>query len=78
MNDREQRSLDLMIESIYKPDSKLRGCAYNQSCFPELMGWRQLVIDTLKHYHETNEVPPQVSTTKEKEISLLSSDSNVF
>ena len=78
MNDREKRALDLMIESIYKPDSRLRGCAYNQCCFQELMGWRQLIIDTLRHYHETDEVPSQVSTTKEKEISLLNTNCDVL
>ena len=66
MNESQSRALDLMIESVYKADAKLRGCAYNQDCFDELMGWRQLMIDTLYHYKDLNEVPAQVSETKER------------
>ena len=78
MNEAQSRALDLMIESVYKSDSKLRGCAYNQGCFDELMGWRQLIIDTLYHYKDLNEVPAQVSKTKEKTELLVSSRSNIL
>ena len=71
MNDSQSRALDLMIESIYKADSKLRGCAYNQECYDELMGWRQLMIDTLYHYKDCREVPTQVSEAKEKRESMV-------
>ena len=71
MNDSQSRALDLMIESIYKADSRLRGCAYNQECYDELMGWRQLVIDTLYHYKDCREVPTQVSEAKEKRESMV-------
>ena len=78
MNEAQSRALDLMIESVYKADAKLRGCAYNQDCFDELMGWRQLMIDTLYHYKDLNEVPPQVSEAKEKTESLVSPRSNIL
>ena len=42
-----QRALDLFTESVYKPDSDLRGCAYNQDCFNELMEIREHVINYL-------------------------------
>ena len=42
------RALDLFIESVYEPDSKLRGCAHNQKCYHELMDVRQDVLDYLK------------------------------
>ena len=29
------RGRTLLLESLYKPDSKLRGCAYNQGCYDE-------------------------------------------
>ena len=32
-----QRALDLFTESVMKPDPDLRGCAYNQDCFSELI-----------------------------------------
>ena len=78
MNESQSRALDLMIESVYKADAKLRGCAYNQDCFDELMGWRQLMIDTLYHYKDTREVPSQVSEAKEKTKSLVPPRSNIL
>ena len=60
-----------MIESVYKADAKLRGCAYNQDCFDELMGWRQLMIDTLYHYKDLNEVPAKYQTPKKKESLVI-------
>ena len=47
MTDSEKAALNLMIESVLKPDSKLRGCAYNQGCYDELMHWRQKILDML-------------------------------
>ncbi len=41
------RGLDLFIESVHKPDSRLRGCAHNQECFNELMWIRDHVIEYL-------------------------------
>ena len=41
------RGLDLYIESINKPDPRLRGCAHNQECYNELMEWREEVLDYL-------------------------------
>ena len=31
------RAKTLLLESLYKPDSALRSCAYNQGCKEELM-----------------------------------------
>ena len=39
------RGRTLLLESLYKPDSKLRGCAYNQKCCNELMKIREEVIE---------------------------------
>ena len=52
MTDKERASLGLMIESVLKPDSKLRGCAYNQGCYDELMNWRQKMLDLLYSYEK--------------------------
>ena len=46
--DKWNRALDLFIESVHKPDTKLRGCAHNQKCYHELMDVRQDVLDYLK------------------------------
>tara|TARA_R100000700_G_C3089159_1_gene91314 strand:- start:151 stop:459 length:309 start_codon:yes stop_codon:yes gene_type:complete len=42
------RGKTLLLESLYKPDSKLRGCAYNQGCYDEMMALRDSVIEYIK------------------------------
>ena len=42
------RGKTLLLESLYKPDSKLRGCAYNQHCYDEMMELRDSVIEYVK------------------------------
>ena len=42
------RGLDLVIESLLKPDPHLRGCAYNQGCFNELIEIRDNIIEYSK------------------------------
>ena len=42
------RGKTLLLESLYKPDSKLRGCAYNQGCYDEMIALRDHVIDLIK------------------------------
>ena len=42
------RGKTLLLESLYKPDSKLRGCAYNQECYDEMMELRDHVIGIVK------------------------------
>lgn len=61
MTDAEKNALGLMIESVHKPDSKLRGCAYNQGCYDELMVWRQKMLDLLYSY-EKDGISPQSAT----------------
>jgi hypothetical protein len=46
--EKRERALTLFTESVLKPDQELRQCAHNQSCFNELMEWRQEVIDYLQ------------------------------
>ena len=50
MNELEKwdRGKTLLLESLYKPDSKLRGCAYNQECYDEMIALRDHVIDLIK------------------------------
>jgi len=54
MTEPEKRALGLMIESVLKPDSKLRGCAHNQDCYDELMQWRQKMLDLLYGFENEN------------------------
>ena len=52
MTDKEKLALGLMIESILKPDQKLRGCAHNQGCYNELMDWREKILNLLYQYEK--------------------------
>ena len=75
MNDLERwdRGKTLLLESLYKPDSKLRGCAYNQGCFDEMIALRDSVIEyvknipnpyapTLEFGKKNNHVEPTITT----------------
>ena len=42
------RGKSLFLESLYKADHQLRGCAHNQKCFNELMEVREHVLEYLK------------------------------
>ena len=59
MNDQEKwdRARTLMLESLYKPDSKLRGCAYNQECYDEMIVLRDSVIEYVKSLPNPH-IPP--------------------
>ena len=46
--DKWESGKTLFLESVYKPDSKLRGCAHNQECFNELMEIRDQVIEMVR------------------------------
>mgnify|MGYP003126201593 CR=1 FL=1 len=42
------RGKTLLLESLHKPDSRLRGCAHNQECYHELMEIRDQVIEMVR------------------------------
>ena len=42
------RAKTLLLESLHKPDDRLRGCAHNQKCFYELMEIKEQVIDMVQ------------------------------
>ena len=50
--DKWDRGRTLLLESLYKPDTKLRGCAYNQGCYEDLMEIREHVLEYLKTLKE--------------------------
>ena len=52
--DKWNRGLDLFIESVLKPDPKLRNCAHNQECFNELMEVSKNILEHLEsmRWHE--------------------------
>ena len=46
--DKWERGKTLMLESLHKPDDRLRGCAHNQKCYHELMEIREEVLGIVK------------------------------
>ena len=42
------RGRTLFLESLFKPDHHLRGCAHNQKCYNELIEIRDQVIELVK------------------------------
>ena len=43
-----ERGKTLMLESLHKPDDRLRGCSHNQQCYHELMEIRDQVIEMVR------------------------------
>jgi len=48
-HEKRRDALGLFVESVLKPDHKLRQCAHNQKCYNELMEWRQEVLEYLEN-----------------------------
>jgi hypothetical protein len=43
-----ERGKTLLLESLHKPDDRLRGCSHNQQCYHELMEIREQVIEMVR------------------------------
>ena len=69
-----QRALDLFTESVMKPDPDLRGCAYNQDCFNELMEIREHVLKYLSTLKSTQnfENPDESDTIEQEKLEQTS------
>ena len=72
-----QRALDLFTESVLKPDHNLRGCAYNQGCYEDLMEIREHVLEylrTLKEVtnHTNADESDEIETLKLMDVKPLS------
>ena len=71
------RALSLFTESVLKPDHDLRGCAYNQGWYEDLMELREHVLEylrTLKEvtYHTNPDESDDLETAKLIETKPLS------
>ncbi len=72
-----QRALDLFTESVLKPDTNLRGCAYNQGCYEDLMEIREHVLEYLKTLkevtnHTNADESDEIETQKLMDVKPLS------
>ena len=62
--ERWDRGRTLLLESLYKPDSRLRGCAYNQGCYDEMIALRDHVIDLVKDMQNPHLAKPEKAGDK--------------
>ena len=62
MNELEKwdRGRTLLLESLYKPDDRLRGCAYNQECYDEMIALRDHVIQLIKSMDNPHSTPTKI------------------
>ncbi len=66
-----ERGKTLFLESLYKADHQLRGCAHNQKCYHELMEIREEVIDMVKEMQYKLK-PGEKNANKVKSINGIS------
>jgi len=52
-----ERGKTLMLESLHKPDDRLRGCAHNQECFHELLEIRDQVVEIVRNLPNPHSEP---------------------
>ena len=52
-----ERCKTLMLESLHKPDDRLRGCAHNQKCFHELLEIRDEVLEIVTNMPNPHSPP---------------------
>ena len=52
-----ERGKTLMLESLHKPDDRLRGCAHNQECFHELLEIRDEVLEIVRNMPNPHSPP---------------------
>ena len=63
-----ERGKTLFLESVYKPDSKLRGCAHNQECYNELMEIRDQVIEIVRAMPNPYAPPTKIPFGKKNDV----------
>ena len=69
------RAKTLMLESLHKPDDRLRGCAHNQKCYYELLEIRDQVIEMVQKISNPRpfvDERPQIPTLTENTVPVES------
>jgi len=70
-----ERGKTLMLESLHKPDDRLRGCAHNQKCYYELLEIREKVIEMVQKMSNPRpfvDERPQIPTLTENTVPVES------
>ena len=69
------RAKTLVLESLHKPDDRLRGCAHNQQCYYELIEIREQVIQMVQNMSNPRpfvDERPQIPTLAENTVPVES------
>ena len=67
------RAKTLVLESLHKPDDRLRGCAHNQKCYYEMIEIRNQVIEMVQAMHNPRpfvDERPQIPTIAENTVPV--------
>ena len=67
-SDKWERGKTLMLESLHKPDDRLRGCAHNQKCYHELMEIRDQVIEMVRDIPNPYAPPTKIPFGKKNDV----------
>ena len=65
--DKWERGKTLMLESLHKPDERLRGCSHNQECYHELMEIRDQVIEMVRDIPNPYATPTKIPFGKKND-----------
>ena len=69
------RAKTLVLESLHKPDDRLRGCAHNQRCYYEMIEIRNQVIEMVQKMSNPRpyvDERPQIPTLAENTVPVES------
>ena len=69
------RAKTLVLESLHKPDDRLRGCAHNQRCYYEMIEIRNQVIEMVQNMSNPRpfvDERPQIPTLAENTVPVES------
>ena len=66
-SDKWERGKTLMLESLHKPDDRLRGCSHNQQCYHELMEVRDQVIEMVREMKNPYAPPTKIPFGKKND-----------
>jgi len=67
-SDKWERGKTLMLESLHKPDDRLRGCSHNQECYHELMEIRDQVIEMVRDIPNPYAPPTKIPFGKKNDV----------
>ena len=67
-SDKWERGKTLMLESLHKPDDRLRGCSHNQQCYHELMEIRDQVIEMVRDIPNPYAPPTKIPFGKKNDV----------